>query len=79
MASFTAPALAVEAGKEAELSAAGEVPHPGAWSPEQPVLYTPRVDLLADGRLADQREEQFGFWRIESEEGKVWLNGKTRR
>jgi hypothetical protein len=76
VASFTAIPLAVEAGKEAELSVEGEVPKVVAWSPEQPELYTARIDLLAGGVLADQQETQFGFRRIEAREGKLWLNGK---
>jgi beta-glucuronidase len=47
-----------------------------AWSPEEPKLYTARVDLLAEGVLADQQETQFGFRRIEARDAKLWLNGK---
>lgn len=76
LASFVAAPLAVEAGKEAELSVEGEVAEVVAWSPEQPTLYTARVDLLVEGRLADQWETRFGFRRIEARDGKLWLNGK---
>ncbi|HVN80372.1 MAG TPA: glycoside hydrolase family 2 TIM barrel-domain containing protein [Terriglobia bacterium] len=76
LASFTAKPLAVEAGKEAELSVGGEVAEVMAWSPEQPTLYSARVDLLVEGKLADQWEAPFGFRRIEARNGKLWLNGK---
>ena len=76
LASFEATPLAVEAGKEAEISVQGEVPEVVAWSPEQPKLYTARIDLLAEGVLADQQETRFGFRRIEARDGKLWLNGK---
>jgi beta-galactosidase/beta-glucuronidase len=76
LASFKASPLAVDAGKEAELSVGGEVPRVEAWSPEQPTLYTARVGLLADGMPADQQVTQFGFRRIEARDGKLWLNGK---
>lgn len=76
LASFVATPMAVEAGKEAELSVEGEVAEVVAWSPEQPKLYTVRVDLLAEGALADQQKTQFGFRRIEARDGKLWLNGK---
>jgi beta-glucuronidase len=68
--------MAVEAGKEAELSVKGEVGAVAPWSPEQPTLFTARVDLLAEGRLIDQQETRFGFRRIEARGGKLWLNGK---
>ena len=76
LASFEATPLAVEAGKEAELSVEGEVPEVEAWSPEQPKLYTARVEMLAEGVVADQQETRFGFRRIEARDGKLWLNGK---
>jgi beta-galactosidase/beta-glucuronidase len=76
LASLAAKPQAVEAGKEAELSVEGEVAEVAAWSPERPTLYTARVDLLADGRLADQQETRFGFRRIEARDEKLWLNGK---
>ncbi len=76
LASFSSASLAVDAGKEAELSVEGEVPHVEAWSPAQPTLYTARVGLVADGQLADQQITPFGFRRIEARGGKLWLNGK---
>jgi hypothetical protein len=76
MASFAAAPVAVEAGKEAELSVEGEVPKVMAWSPEQPTLYTACVDLLVERRLADQRETLFGFRKIEARDGNLRLNGK---
>ena len=76
LASLEATPVAVEAGKEAELSVEGEVPEVEAWSPEQPTLYTARVEMLAEGVVADQQETRFGFRRIEARDGKLWLNGK---
>ena len=76
LASLKASPVAVDAGKEAELSVAGELPQVEIWSPEQPTLYSARVDLLSDGKLADQQVTQFGFRRIEARDGKLWLNGK---
>jgi hypothetical protein len=77
LASLAATPRAVEAGKEAELSVEGEVGEVVAWSPEQPMLYTARVDLLVEGKLADREETRFGFRRIEAKDGKLWLNGKA--
>jgi beta-glucuronidase len=76
VASFAAAPLTAEAGKEAELPVEGEIAEVMAWSPEQPTLYAARVDLLVDGKLADQQEVRFGFRRIEARDGKLWLNGK---
>ena len=76
VANFTGSPLVAEAGRETELSAAGDVEHVAAWSPEQPTLYTARVDLLAEGKLIDQQQTQFGFRRVEARDGKLLLNGK---
>ncbi len=76
MASFESISQAVEADQEAELTVKGEVPHVVPWSPEEPKLYTASVDLLVDGSLADRQVEQVGFRRIETREGRLWLNGK---
>ncbi|MGD0128268.1 MAG: glycoside hydrolase family 2 TIM barrel-domain containing protein [Terriglobia bacterium] len=76
LASFSATPKVVEANAEAELSVEGEVAQVAAWSPEQPALYKARVDLLADGKLADQIETRFGFRRVEARDEKLWLNGK---
>jgi len=76
LASFSATPQAVEANQELELSVEGEVAQVVPWSPEQPALYKARIDLLANGKLADQIETSFGFRRIEARDEKLWLNGK---
>jgi len=76
LARFASEALRLEAGKGLEAMVAGVVPGAEPWSPERPVLYQARVDLLREGELIDRAEVRFGFRRIESREGKLLLNGK---
>jgi beta-galactosidase/beta-glucuronidase len=63
--------------------AAPETPHlsewPGAvlWSPESPKLYDLRLELLDEtGGVIDVVESYFGMRKIETKDGKVFLNGR---
>jgi beta-galactosidase/beta-glucuronidase len=76
LASFASTDLTIEPGKDGDFTVEGEVREVVAWSPERPVLYTVRVELLVGGMPADQQETRFGFRRIEARDGKLWLNGK---
>ncbi|WP_374429901.1 glycoside hydrolase family 2 protein [Tabrizicola sp.] len=51
------------------------VPDVRPWSPESPALYTLRATLSLDGQEIDLRLERFGFRRIETRDGQIWLNG----
>lgn len=53
-----------------------KVPQPRLWSPEHPNLYSARVELVADGAVVDATTHSFGFRRIETREGKFYLNGE---
>jgi hypothetical protein len=52
------------------------VAEPQAWSPDTPNLYRLRARMLRDGVAVDESETSFGFRKIETREGKLWLNGK---
>jgi hypothetical protein len=51
------------------------VPEPKVWSPEAPHLYILRLTLHS-GSIRDTIEETFGFRTIETENGKILLNGQ---
>ena len=74
--SFFSP-QGVEAAKAAastsELSVT--LAEPQLWDIESPHLYTAKVTLQTDGE-EDVVVETFGFRTIETQEGKVWLNGR---
>src|SRR4051795_10913537 len=69
-----AEALLASGGNEAELVIA--VPGHRSWSPETPDLYTARIALERDGVTVDAIEEHFGFRRIETRDGRFYLNGE---
>lgn len=53
------------------------VRQPELWSPDAPHLYTLRVDLLnTDGAVVDTLHKTFGFRKIETRDGKIYLNGE---
>lgn len=52
------------------------VPDPRPWSPDAPNLYRLRVRLMRDGVAVDEKETTFGFRKIETRAGKLYLNGK---
>ena len=45
------------------------------WNPEDPKLYSMRVTLLHNGKVADVFEERFGFRTFEIKGGHFFLNG----
>jgi Glycosyl hydrolases family 2/Glycosyl hydrolases family 2, sugar binding domain/Glycosyl hydrolases family 2, TIM barrel domain len=51
------------------------VVEPKPWSPEAPNLYTLRARMLRDGVTVDESETTFGFRKIETRDGKLYLNG----
>jgi beta-galactosidase/beta-glucuronidase len=52
-------------------------PGPALWSPEHPDLYDLRLELLdPDGQVLDRVESYFGMRKIETKDGKVFLNGR---
>jgi hypothetical protein len=52
------------------------VPDRLAWSPAIPNLYVAAAQLVADGRIVDERTARFGFREISTAEGRVVLNGR---
>jgi hypothetical protein len=53
-----------------------QVTDPQAWSPDAPNLYRLRFQLIRDGAPIDEKETTFGFRKIETRAGKLYLNGK---
>jgi beta-galactosidase/beta-glucuronidase len=45
------------------------------WSPEAPHLYALEVMLTNDGREVDRVESYFGLRKVETRDGRFWLNG----
>lgn len=46
------------------------------WSPDAPNLYRLRLRMMREGELVDEKETNFGFRKIETRAGKLYLNGK---
>lgn len=69
-------------GEVSEARAGGEttfgltLSSPELWSPDTPRLYEARIEVLADDRVVDVATQSFGFRRIETREGKFFLNGE---
>ncbi len=49
---------------------------PALWSPEHPNLHTAKIELLAGGKVVDATTHSFGFRKIETRDGKFYLNGE---
>ena len=57
-----------------------EIDNPQLWSPEQPNLYSLRIQLMENGKTIDEIEEKVGIRTISvSREGGFQLNGVTRK
>ncbi len=52
------------------------IPDALLWSPDQPNLYTAVVSLEEDGEIVDAISQRFGMRKIETKEGRVWLNNR---
>ncbi|MDX2082351.1 MAG: glycoside hydrolase family 2 TIM barrel-domain containing protein [Terrimicrobiaceae bacterium] len=53
------------------------VPDPRVWSPQDPALHELRVALVdRQGAECDDAEVTFGLRRIETRDGRLWLNGE---
>ena len=50
------------------------VPNAALWCPDAPNLYNVLVTLEHDGEVEDALHTRFGMRKIESKEGRVWLN-----
>ncbi len=56
------------------------VDNPQLWTPETPVLYTAKTDVIADGRIVDTYTTRFGIRSIEVRAGEgFFLNGEKRQ
>lgn len=53
-----------------------QVPGVVEWSPDAPALYSLRAVLSLAGGDVDERQETFGFRKIEARDGLLWLNGQ---
>ena len=51
------------------------VPGPEAWSPDAPNLYELAVEILREGTVVDAVERTVGFRRLETRDGRLFLNG----
>lgn len=78
-----APSGACVATARAELAVGAEhstlrlrVSDPRSWSPDAPHLYRLTARLLRDDIPVDESETSFGFRKIETREGKLYLNGE---
>lgn len=52
------------------------IPGPRLWSPEHPELYSATIELVVGGVVVDSTAHSFGFRRIETRDGKFYLNGE---
>ncbi len=52
------------------------VADPRPWSPGEPNLYRLRLRMMRDGVMVDEKESTFGFRKIETRDGKLYLNGE---
>jgi hypothetical protein len=51
------------------------LPDPAVWSPDAPNLHDLAVELLRDGAVVDALERKVGFRRLETRNGRLFLNG----
>lgn len=73
-ASFVSPARQLSAGHDAALQVEGLVPDVRLWHPDDPALYTARVDLAVGNQTIDSVHFRFGFRRIQAQAGQLLLN-----
>ncbi len=75
VASWNEP-IEIAAGNRASVSTTVAVPGAQPWSPDSPTLYRARVSLRLGGEEVDQREERFGFRKVEARDDLLLLNGE---
>jgi beta-galactosidase/beta-glucuronidase len=68
-----ASATSLADGPGANISA--QIPDPKLWSPDSPHLYGLRVELHGTGGLIDTVDSYFGIRSIDTQDGRVLLNG----
>jgi len=73
---FNSPEINLLAGEAGEMVTAISVPQPEFWSPQNPNLYTLKIQLLADGKLVDEITEKVGIRKIELNDDGFFLNGE---
>ena len=57
-------------------SVAVKISEPRLWSPDAPELYDVRIELTGDEGALDTVESYFGFRSIDTQDGKILLNGE---
>ena len=68
----------LEAGENKKIEQLFDITEPELWSVETPSLYTLRTDLIADGKVLDSEDTNFGIRSISfSPESGFLLNGKS--
>jgi len=72
----TVGGVAVEAKAAASTTLELKLASPAPWSPEAPNLHQLKLELLFDGTVTDVAGKSFGFRKIETRDGKFFLNGK---
>ncbi len=46
------------------------------WSPDEPNLYSVKVDLMCDNKILDSQEVRFGIRKFEFKENQLYINGE---
>jgi len=75
LASFKSQPVNINANSGATISLNGQVNSIKAWSPENPELYTAKIELYQTNQIVDESLIRFGFRRIKVQDGKLLLNG----
>ena len=66
----------IPGGTQKQYRIPAQVADPELWSPEDPALYTVEAEFSDRGGVADTLRARFGFRRLETRDGKLFLNGK---
>ncbi|HEV2473267.1 MAG TPA: glycoside hydrolase family 2 TIM barrel-domain containing protein, partial [Chthonomonadales bacterium] len=76
IAPLTIPVPAQSGNEANSLTLSGVAAAPGSalWSPDSPSLYHARITLEVNGRVTDEETVRFGMRKVETREGRVWLN-----
>jgi len=75
LASFTSQPININARSSAMVLLIGQVKGVKAWSPDNPELYTAKVELCQIDQILDENVIRFGFRTIQVQNGKLLLNG----
>jgi len=65
----------LEKNKEKNVKQEAEISSPVLWTPDNPKLYTIKMELWRDGNLIDESERAFSLYSLKSDENNLTLNG----